>query len=68
MNEFPIEDIHRMLDSVEDIIFDLDSKPDTIDVADLGELSLVVLEIMGWTNTAYMENRLSVNPSNGQKA
>lgn len=52
-----------MLDSVEDIISDLEGMPETIDVADLGELSLVILEIMGWTNTAYMENRLSVNPS-----
>ncbi|MEH2498191.1 hypothetical protein V1294_004670 [Bradyrhizobium sp. AZCC 1678] len=63
MNEFPIEDIHRMLDGVEDIIADLENKPDTIDVADLGELSLIILEIMGWTSTAYMENRLSINPS-----
>lgn len=63
MSEFPIDEVHHMLDSIEEIIASLDDRPDTIEVADLGDLCLIILEITGWTNTAYAESSLGINPS-----
>jgi hypothetical protein len=45
------------------LLQDLQNRPDTIEVASLGDLCLIILEIMGWTNTAYMENSLGISPS-----
>jgi hypothetical protein len=35
----------------------------SIQVRQVPELSGAILELLGWTNTAYMENELSINPS-----
>lgn len=63
MSEFPIEDVHRLLDGIEEVISDLQERPETIDVAELGDFCLIIIEIMGWTNTAYVENSLGISPS-----
>src|SRR5258707_735967 len=64
MNEFPIDDVHRMIDEAEETIRMIDALPHgDIDVAALGDLSLIVLEILGATNTAYVENSLGINTS-----
>lgn len=63
MSEFPIEDVHRMLDGIEEVISDLQGQPETIEVAELGDFCLIIIEIMGWTNTAYVENNLGISPS-----
>lgn len=68
MPELPIEDIHRLLDMLDYIR----RKPQfagqvdgnrVVDISTLGDLCLVVLEVLGWTNTAYMQNDLGIAPS-----
>lgn len=65
--KFPIEDIHRLLDTIDQIKSDPQlsgrNANRTVDVGTLPDLSMVVLEVLGWTNTAYMENKLGIDPS-----
>jgi len=64
LSEHPIDDVHRLLDAMDEIIRDIDSiGTTTIQVSDVPSLSMVILEILGWTNTAYMENHLGLEPS-----
>jgi hypothetical protein len=64
MYEHPLEDVHRLIDEVEEAIREIDRFPtDSIQIQQIPELSAAVLELLGWTNTAYMENELSINPS-----
>ncbi|WMT75991.1 hypothetical protein [Bradyrhizobium sp. Ash2021] len=64
MYEHPIEDVHRLIDTVEEATREIDRAPtDSIQIQQIPELSAVILELLGWTNTAYMENELSINPS-----
>src|ERR1700746_825669 len=64
MYEYQIDDVHRLIDEVENAIRQIDRSPtDSIQVQQIPELSAVVLELLGWTNTAYVENELSINPS-----
>lgn len=60
----PLEDIHRLIDTVEAAIRVIDSAPtDSIQIQTIPELSEVILELLGWTNTAYIQNELGINPS-----
>lgn len=60
----PLEDIHRLIDTVEAAIRVIDSATtDSIQIQTIPELSEVILELLGWTNTAYIQNELSINPS-----
>jgi len=64
MSELPLEDIHRLLDTIEDIRSDLSQmKTRDVRVSDLPDLSMVILEVLGWTNTAYMETKLGIESS-----
>lgn len=65
MNEFPIEDLHRMLDQIEQVRQELSGLASSgkIHVSDYPELSMVILEILGWTNSAYMDTTLNINSS-----
>jgi hypothetical protein len=64
MYEHPLEDVYRLIDTIERAISDIDSSSErTIDVEEVPELSEVILELLGWTNTAYMENKLGINPA-----
>ncbi|WP_130226031.1 hypothetical protein [Bradyrhizobium sp. Leo121] len=64
MYEHPIEDVHRLLDTVEVALKKIDRAPTrSLQVTQIPELSEVILELLGWTNTAYMENTLNINPS-----
>lgn len=64
MYELPIEDVHRLIDDVEEAMRAIDrASTDSIQIQQIPELSAVVLELLGWTNTAYVENELSINPS-----
>ena len=64
MYEHPIEDVHRLIDEVEDAMRRIDRAPtDSIQIQQIPELSAVVLELLGWTNTAYIESELNINPS-----
>jgi hypothetical protein len=60
----PLEDVYRLIDTIERAISDIESISErTIDVQKIPELSEVILELLGWTNTAYMENNLGINPA-----
>src|SRR5271154_3369685 len=65
--EFPIEDVHRLLETIDQIKSDPQLSGGrgnrALDVGELPDLSMVVLEVLGWTNTAYMENKLGIDPS-----
>ncbi len=64
MYEHPLEDVYRLIDTIERAIREIDSTSErSIDVQAVPELSEVVLELLGWTNTAYMENKLGINPA-----
>ena len=59
----PLEDIHRLIHTVEDGIRAIDAREhtDTIPVSEMPEITEAVLELLGWTNTAYMQNELGIN-------
>lgn len=62
--QHPLEDVHRLIDSVEAVMRVIDSAPtESIQIQQIAELSEVILELLGWTNTAYIENELNINPS-----
>jgi hypothetical protein len=62
MYEHPLEDIHRLIDSTQVAIRRIEAAPtNSIQVNRLPELSEVVLELLGWTNTAYVQNELGIN-------
>jgi hypothetical protein len=67
MFELPIEDIHRLLETIDRVRSSPELMGGTgnraIEVGTLPDLSMVVLEVLGWTNTAYMENKLGIDPS-----
>jgi hypothetical protein len=64
MYEHPLEDIHRLIDTIEVAIKQIEAAPiDSLQVNQYPAISEVVLELLGWTNTAYMENELGINPS-----
>ncbi|HEY1745634.1 MAG TPA: hypothetical protein VGG11_02565 [Xanthobacteraceae bacterium] len=64
MFELPLKDIHRLLDTIEDARSELSQiEARDVQVAGLPDLCMVILEVLGWTNTAYMETKLGINPS-----
>jgi hypothetical protein len=64
MYEHPLEDVYRLIDTIERAMREIDNTSErTIDVQEIPELSEVILELLGWTNTAYMENKLGINPA-----
>lgn len=64
MAEFSLEDIHRLLDVINDVGSDLSqTQARDVQVADLPNLCMVILEVLDWTNTAHMETKLGITPS-----
>jgi hypothetical protein len=64
MPELVLSAVHRLLDRLEKAIHDLAAhKRENIDVADFPALSEVVREVLGWTNAAYIEANLNINPA-----
>lgn len=64
MFETPLDDIHRLLDLVDDAISEIERRPtNSVQVSQLPALSEAVLEVLDWSSTAYVENKLGVSPS-----
>jgi hypothetical protein len=64
MYEHPIEDVHRLLETVDIALQKIERAPTpSLQVNQIPELSEAILELLGWTNTAYMENTLNINSS-----
>ena len=64
MNEHPLDDVHRLIDTTEVAIRRIGAHTTRlVDVTDIPELSEVILEVLGWSNTAYIENTMSINPA-----
>lgn len=64
MYEIPLDDIHRLLEKLEEARPKIKARPTKdVQVHIIPELSEVVLEVLDWTNTAYIENKLGVSPA-----
>jgi hypothetical protein len=64
MPELVLRDVHRLLDTLDYAIHDLAAhKTENMDVADFPALSEVMREVLGWTNAAYIEANLKINPA-----
>jgi hypothetical protein len=64
MSQLGIEDIDELLDTLAEAKRQIEAqRVDPIDVTNLYHLSTVVLEILGYSNTAYVENSLGINSS-----
>jgi hypothetical protein len=64
MPELVLSATHRLLDTLDRAIQDLAAhKTKNIDVADFPELIEVMREVLGWTNAAYIEASLKINPA-----
>ena len=64
MPELVLSAVHRLLDTLDKAIQDLAAhKARNVNVADFPALSEVMLEVLGWTNAAYIEASLKINPA-----
>ena len=64
MPELVLSAVHRLLDTLDQAIRDLAAhKAENIDVADFPALTEVIKEVVGWTNAAYIEANLKINPA-----
>lgn len=62
MSEMGIEDIDELFDTLALAKRQIEAQRiDPIDVSELYHLSTVVLELLGYSNTAYVENSLGIN-------
>ena len=53
MPELPLEDVHRLLDTIGAVQSELSRMTvNTVQVSEVPDLSMVILEVLGWTNTA----------------
>ena len=64
MPELVLSAVHRLLDTLDKAIQDLAAhQAENINVADFPELAEVMREVLGWTNAAYIEASLKINPA-----
>lgn len=64
MYEILLDDLHRLIEETEESFAEIaNSDKQSFSAAELPELCGAILEVLGWTNTAYMENRLGINAS-----
>lgn len=64
MPELVLSAVHRLLDTLDKSIQDLAArKAENVNVADFPELIEVTREVLGWTNAAFMEASLKINPA-----
>jgi hypothetical protein len=62
--EYPIEDVHRLLEGLESLLSILRSPgPERILVEQLPELFETIHELGGWRNTTYLQTKLGINGS-----
>lgn len=64
MPELVLSVVHRLLDTLDKAIRDLAAhKAEDVNVADFPELTEVIKEVLGWTNAAFIEASLKINPA-----
>jgi hypothetical protein len=64
MPELVLSAVHRLLDKLDKAIRKLGTrKAENVDVANLPELVEVVREVRSWTNAAFMQASLKINPA-----
>ncbi len=64
MNEYPIDDVHRLLEGLDSVITRLRSPGQPkIRVEDLPELFETIHELDGWRNTTYLQGQVGINGS-----
>ncbi len=64
MPELVLSAVHRLLDKLDKAIRKLGArKAENVNIADFLELVEVVREVRGWTNAAFMEANLKINPA-----
>jgi hypothetical protein len=64
MPELVLSAVHRLLDKLDKAIRKLGArKAENVNVANFPELVEVVREVRGWTNAAFMEASLKINPA-----
>jgi hypothetical protein len=64
MHEYPIEDVHRLVEGLESLISSLRGPgPAKIRVDDLPELFETIHELGGWRNTTYLQTQVGINGS-----
>jgi hypothetical protein len=62
--EYPIDDVHRLLGGLENLLTDLRSPgPDRIRVDELPALFETIHELGGWRNTTYLQSQVGINGS-----
>jgi ATP-dependent exoDNAse (exonuclease V) alpha subunit len=62
MHEYPIEDVHRLLDGLDSLISKLRSPgPESIRVGHLPELFETIHELDGWRNTTYLQTQVGIS-------
>jgi hypothetical protein len=64
MSLYGVEEIDRLLENLQQAHSQIDDiRTDPISVDELYLLSSVILEVLGWSNTAYGEQTFGINPS-----
>jgi hypothetical protein len=64
MPELVLSAVHRLLDKLDKAIRKLGArKAENVNLANFPELVEVVREVRGWTNAAFMEANLKINPA-----
>ncbi|MGD9921123.1 MAG: hypothetical protein AB7V13_06705 [Pseudorhodoplanes sp.] len=64
MSDYPIDDVHRLLEGLDSLISNLRSLgPETIRIDDLPELFETIHELGGWRNTTYLQTQVGINGS-----
>lgn len=62
MDEYPIEDVHRLLDGLDSLIPKLRSAgPESIRIDHLPELFETIHELDGWRNTTYLQTQVGIS-------
>lgn len=62
--EYPLDDVHRLLDGLDSLLIRLRSSgPEKIRVDELPELFETIHELGGWRNTTYLQGKLGINGS-----
>jgi hypothetical protein len=64
MPDYPIEDVHRLLEGLDSLLSTLRSSyAERFQIDDLPELFETVIELDGWRNTQYLQTKVGINGS-----
>jgi len=59
-----LDDLHRLLETADRVVAKLaKDKRESIDISDYYQLCEIILEVLGWTSTAYTDNPFGVSPT-----